>query len=127
MTQCQARYYLLDMGLFKRKQSSASMGHSGDDQVLEQLAQLGTEDQSPRLWEHFVYCDDEDGAAVLESGASATGWSVDRVAPEYHGIVAKRSDLPVNAKTVAEAREFFERLAASVPGGDYDGWGAEGD
>ena len=119
--------YGLRMGLFKRKQPATSTGHSGDDQVLEQLAQLGTDDQSPRVWEHFVYCDDEDGAAILESGALAAGWSVDRVVPEYHGIVAKRMDLPVNPKTVAEAREFFEGLAASVPGGDYDGWGAEGD
>lgn len=115
------------MGLFKRKQPAASTGHSGDDQVLSQLTQLGNDDRSPRLWEHFVYCDDEDGAATLESGATAGGWSVERVVPEYHGIVAKRSDLPVNAKTVAEARGFFERLAASVPGGEYDGWGAEGD
>ncbi len=46
--------------------------------------------------------------------------------PDYHGIVAKRSDLPVNAETVSDAREFFEALAATVPGGDYDGWGAEG-
>ncbi|MBC7763051.1 MAG: ribonuclease E inhibitor RraB [Candidatus Saccharibacteria bacterium] len=115
------------MGLFKRKQPSASFSLSGDDQVLEQLAHLGADDQAPRLVEHFVYCDDEAGAAVLETGATAAGWSVDRVVREYHGIVAKRSDLPVNVRSVSEAREFFERLAASVPGGDYDGWGAEGD
>lgn len=117
----------MSMSLFKRKQPAASTGHAGDDEVLAQLAQLGSDDQLPRLWEHFVYCDDENGAAVLERGASAAGWTVDRVVPEYHGIVAKRSDFPVNAETVSEAREFFESLAASVPGGDYDGWGAEGD
>lgn len=115
------------MRFFKRKQVAASTGHAGDDEVLEQLAQLGTDAHVPRLWEHFVYCDREDGAAILERGALAAGWSVERVVPEYHGIVAKRSDLPVNAETVAEAREFFEHLAASVAGGDYDGWGAEGD
>jgi len=115
------------MRFFKRKQAAASTGHSGDDMVLAQLASLGTDPRAPRFWEHFLYCDDETGAAVLERGASAAGWSVDRVAPGHHGIVAKRSDLPVNAETVAEARVFFERLASSVAGGDYDGWGAEGD
>lgn len=115
------------MGLFRRKRRSPSPSHSGDDQVLEQLTKIGANDQTPRPWEHFIYCDDEEGAALLAGGASAAGWSVDRVAPGYNGIVARRSDIPVNSKTVAEARDFFERLAASVPGGDYDGWGAEGD
>lgn len=106
------------MGFFKRKRVAASTGHAGDDMVLAQLGGLGTDGRAPRLWEHLLYCDDEAGAAALERGASAAGWSVQRVAPGHHGIVAKRSDLLVNAATVAEAREFFEGLASSVPGGD---------
>lgn len=113
------------MGLFKRRRPAPPV-HAGDQQVLQQLTELGADPHAPRLQEHFVYCDNEDGAAVLEAGAATAGWTVRRVVPDYHGIVAKRSDLPVNAETVSDAREFFEALAATVPGGDYDGWGAEG-
>lgn len=113
------------MSLFGRKQSAPTSGHSGDDQVLRELRKRGADDTTPRLWEHFLYCDDEDGAARLEAESSATGWSVTRVDPQHHGIVAKRSDLPVNLTTVSEARQFFEGLASTVRGGDYDGWGAE--
>lgn len=115
------------MGLFKRNRPSASNGHEGDEQVLRQLAKMGADEVAPRRWEHFVYCDDQQGAAKLKSAASAAGWTVELVVPDYHGIVAERSDLPVNPSTVKEARSFFEDLAGSVPGGDYDGWGAEGD
>ncbi len=117
------------MGLFKkrRKTEPTTTGHAGDDQVLSQLEGMGTDLSRPRLWEHFVYCDDEDGAARLEAAAVEAGWTVQRVVPEYHGIVASRSDLAVTPGEVASARTFFEVLAGSVPGGDYDGWGAEGD
>lgn len=113
------------MGIFKRKTSEPSTGHKGDDQTLAQLKKTGADFDTPRAWEHFVYCDDEAGAAILEQRAREGGWDVERVDPEYHGIVAKRSDLAVNPGTVTETRAFFENLAASVAGGDYDGWGAE--
>lgn len=114
------------MGLFRRTQPPPSSGHTGDDQTLKGLRNVGADDTTPRVWEHFLYCDDEEGAARLEAEASAAGWNVTRVDPAYHGIVAERSDLPVNATTVSEARQFFEGLTSNVPGGDYDGWGAEG-
>jgi|GEM_PF-5236405 len=119
------------MGLFRRKTAPRAdlptSGHTGDDQVLAQLASLGTDLETPRLWEHFVYCDDEAGASLLAQRAVEAGWTVEHVVPEYHGIVARRGDQPVNPQTVAEARAFFESIAAAVPGGDYDGWGAQGD
>jgi hypothetical protein len=114
------------MGLFKRNQPLSSTGHPGDDLTLRQLQKHGLGTTSPARWEHFVYCDDEAGAATLERIASETGWTVERVDPAYHGIVAERSDLVISPQAVAEARGFFEKLAASVPGGDYDGWGAGG-
>lgn len=117
------------MGLFKKrtKTEAATTGHAGDHDVLSQLEGMGTDLSKPRLWEHFIYCDDEKGAARLEAAAVEAGWTVQRVVPEYHGIVASRSDLAVTPDEVKSAREFFEALARSVPGGDYDGWGAEGD
>ena len=77
-----------------------------------------------RHWVHYVYCDDESGAAVLEAAASSGGWDVRRVATDHHGIIAERSDLAVNLETLPDVRRFFEDLARSVPGGDYDGWEA---
>lgn len=112
------------MGLFSRKPSIPPTGHPGDDQLLEMIARSKGGLESPRPWIHYLYCDDETGAATLEAGASEAGWLVQRVVPEYHGIVAERVDLAVNSETVPEIRRFFESLASAVPGGDYDGWEA---
>ena len=79
------------MGLFTRRRSGRpSSGHAGDDQVLGQLEAMGADLSRSRLWEHFVYCDDEEGAAQLEAAAVDAGWDVQRVAPGDHGIVASR-------------------------------------
>jgi len=114
------------MGIFRRKRPEPPTGHDLDEQTLAKLQEIGADSDTPRLWEHFVYCDDESGAAILESRASEAGWDVEQFDAKPHGIVASRRDRPVNTQTVADARMFFEGLAASVPGGDYDGWGAEG-
>ncbi len=114
------------MGLFKRRPPAPVTGHAGDDATLAQLVRLRVDLTRPRLWEHFLYCDDADGERFLEARARHAGWDVAAVA-SGHGIVASRSDLPVDASTVPEARTFFESLAAHVDGGEYDGWGAEGD
>jgi len=36
--------------------------------------------------------------------------------------VATRRDLPINVATLVQWRTYFERLAKTVPKGDYDGW-----
>ncbi|WP_332642260.1 ribonuclease E inhibitor RraB [Aeromicrobium sp.] len=115
------------MGIFGRKPAAPQLpttGHAGDDQLLAMIAQSDGGLEVPRHWLHYVYCDDNEGAAVLEAGAAAGGWTVQRVVPEHSGIVAEREDWPVNLETVPQVRAFFESLAASVPGGDYDGWEA---
>jgi hypothetical protein len=114
------------MGIFKRKRPEPPTSQDLDEQTLAKLQEVGADSDTPRLWEHFIYCDDESGAAILEGRASEAGWDVEQFDAKPHGIVASRRDRPVNPQTVAEARTFFEELAASVPGGDYDGWGAEG-
>ena len=88
---------------------------------------MGAAPDRPRLFEHFVYCDSESGAASFEQQARAEGWETTRVAAGGFGIIASRSDQAVNEGTVANARVFFDRIAGSVSGGDYDGWGAEAD
>ena len=114
------------MGSFRRRRPESLTGHAGDDQVLASLANVG-DLSNPRLWEHFLYCDDEAGADVLEARAREAGWNVEQVDPQYHGIVASRSDRAVTPEAVTEARGFFEGRVAAVAGGEYDGWGAEGD
>ena len=115
------------MGLFRRRPPAPVTGHAGDDAILAQLVRLRTDLTRPRRWEHFVYCADADGERFLTARARHAGWHVEPLASGDHGIVASRADLPVDASTVPEVRTFFESLAAQVDGGDYDGWGAEGD
>ena len=113
--------------MFGREAPKPGNGQDSDTRTLRELQKVGAAADKPRLFEHFVYCDDEPAAASLEAQARAEGWQTTRVAPGGHGIVASRSDLPVNEGTVADARTFFERIAASVRGGEYDGWGAASD
>lgn len=95
-----------------------------DVAAVEQLETLGVDVSRPLMVQHFTYCDDEGGAAALESMATARGWAVTRVDPAYCGIVAMRSDQVVTVDVIAQARSFFESIASKVPGGDYDGWTA---
>ena len=115
------------MGIFRRKPTGPALpssGHEGDDQLLGFLSQTDGGLSATRHWVHYVYCDDESGAATMEATALAGGWDVRRVDPGHHGIIAERSDLAVNLETTPDVRRFFEGLARSVPGGDYDGWEA---
>ena len=118
------------MGLFSRKPKlpaafSPSTGHPGDDQLLGIFAAAEGGFTAPRDFVHYVYCDTAEGAASLESQAILEGWMVRRVS-QGEGIIANREDLPVNDTTVPAARAFFERIAAGVDGGEYDGWEASG-
>ncbi len=113
------------MGLFTRRPPAPVTGHAADDAMLAQLARLRTDLTAPRRWDHFLYCADADGTRFLTARARHAGWQVEPMASGDEGIVASRSDLPVDASTVVEARAFFEALASQVAGGEYDGWGAE--
>lgn len=115
------------MALFGRKPKPQPAfpptGNPLDDLTMQQLAIHGADFNVPRDWVHYVYCQTDEGAAELETVASAAGWTVRRAATGS-GIIANRIDMPVNGHTVPEVRGFFEGLAARVPGGEYDGWEA---
>lgn len=115
------------MGLFRRRSPAPVTGHGADDATLARLVRMRADLSRPRRWEHFVYCADAEGQHFLTARARHAGWEVTELASGDHGIVASRADLPVDASTVPEARAFFEALASQVRGGDYDGWGADGD
>lgn len=110
----------------KTKDSEPSTDDLLDLHTLQRLQEVGADTEVPRLWEHFLYCDDAAGAEHLAEQATAAGWSVTTDTTDEPYIVASRTGI-VNADTIAEARAFFESLATTVPGGDYDGWGAEAD
>ena len=120
------------MGLFRRGPKAApqpsapatpSTGNPDDDQLLAILAGTPSGPDAARDWIHYLYCTTAAGAASMEARAREAGWAVRRV-HEGEGIVASRQDLAVTPSTVAEVRPFFEGLAGSVPGGEYDGWEA---
>jgi hypothetical protein len=111
------------VAILRRKPKFPPTGDPLDDKVMQQLAKQGVDFNVPRDWVHYVYCDADEGASRLQADAESAGWKVRRVA-EGSGIVANRDDLPVNGSTVPTVRAFFRGLAASVPGGDYDGWEA---
>ncbi|RUQ96793.1 ribonuclease E inhibitor RraB [Labedella endophytica] len=116
------------MGLFNRRKKPVApaaplTGNADDDQLLAILATTPGGPDAPRDWVHYLYCATAEGAAAMEARAAEAGWSVRRV-HEGEGIVASRQDLAVTAQAVIECRAFFEALAASVDGGEYDGWEA---
>lgn len=114
------------MALFRRKPKLPDYprnGNSLDDAVMEQLALSGVDFTLNRDWVHYVYCDSAHDATSLSTAAIAAGWNV-RPTQMGNGFIANRADKPVNGQTVPEARQFFEGLAAQVPGGEYDGWEA---
>lgn len=122
------------MGLFRRRPkhvsapesgvgSAPSTGNPDDDQLLAILAGTPSGPNAPRDWIHYLYCATAEGAADMEARAREAGWIVSRV-HEGEGIVASREDLAVTAAAVVETRAFFEALAASIEGGEYDGWEA---
>lgn len=109
----------------KRPLPIPTTGHAGDDQLLLMIAAAKGGLTAPREWVHYLYCNTAAGAGVLEAAAVADGWRVRRVS-EGEGIIASRSDLPVDRVNVVESRRFFEDLGSSVEGGEYDGWEAAG-
>lgn len=116
------------MGLFNRRSKRVPeavpvTGNADDDQLLAILATTPGGPDAPRDWIHYLYCATAEGAASMEARASEAGWSTRRV-HEGEGIVASRQDLAVTPSAVIEYRAFFEGLAASVDGGEYDGWEA---
>ncbi|WP_291057831.1 hypothetical protein [Herbiconiux sp.] len=64
----------------------------------------------------------------MATAASKGGWDLQRVAEAASGtgwvVIAEPRGVILTPDTVISARTFFERLATTVPGGDYDDWEA---
>ena len=102
-------------------------GHAGDDVLLAQIASR-SDLEAPRHWVHYLYVKDEPTARSAAEVVAAAGWSIQRVdvsaqgGPE--GVVIAEAHAVTSSEAVREARLFFEGVAATHDGGDYDGWEA---
>jgi hypothetical protein len=83
---------------------------------------------APRHWVHYLYVQDEPQARSAAEVVSAAGWQIQRVdvragdGPEW--VVIAKGQAITSLGAVREARLFFEGVAATHEGGDYDGWEA---
>ncbi|MFB2584584.1 ribonuclease E inhibitor RraB [Herbiconiux liukaitaii] len=115
------------MGIFRRGKKTVTPGNPLDDQTLRALGKR-SDLTVPRHWIHYIYCADEEGAQVIAAAASQDGWDLQRVDHAASGtgwvVIAEQRGVVVTPERVQSARAFFEQLALSVPGGDYDGWEA---
>ncbi len=104
-----------------------STGHPGDDILLAQIA-TGSDIGASRHWVHYLYVADEAQARSAAEVIAAAGWDIQRVeesaagGPQWVVIAETRAATTPNA--VREARMFFEGVAGTHAGGDYDGWEA---
>lgn len=119
------------MALFrKRGDKLPTTGHPGDAQLLTILATQHGPLEKPRHWIHYLYVADEPAARAAEGRIRSGGWQIQKVDEAAKGpgwvVIAERHDATLNPETVAQARAFFESVARSVAGGDYDGWEASG-
>ncbi|HEX6149372.1 ribonuclease E inhibitor RraB [Nocardioides sp.] len=121
------------MGIFRRRTGHQShltlpsTGHAGDDALLAQIA-AHTDLEAPRHWVHYLYFEDELQARGAAEVIGSAGWQIQRVdvsasgGPDWVVIIETHAATTPNA--VREARLFFEGVAATHAGGDYDGWEA---
>ena len=115
------------MGLFKRRQKAVTTGNPLDDDMLREIG-ARSDLTLPRHWVHYIYCASESGAQTMATAASGDGWDLQRVGEAASGggwvVIAEQRGVVLTPERVTSARMFFEQLAKSVPGGDYDGWEA---
>ncbi len=122
------------MALFRRSAKAVpaidlpTTGHSGDDALLQQIA-ARSDLSGGRHWVHYLYFPGEADARAAAEVISAAGWDLQRVARGADGgplwvVIAERHGAVTSPAAVGEARTFFEVVAATHGGGEYDGWEA---
>jgi hypothetical protein len=115
------------MGLFSRRSALSRTGNPEDDELYALIAQR-SDIRAPRHWMHYLYFADEKGARAACAAAVDHGWTLQRVGAPAPGeewiVIAERRDTIVTPEAIRDARAFFGALAASIRGGEYDGWEA---
>jgi hypothetical protein len=111
----------------RKREDAFKTGHSGDDALLAQIAGRSNL-MAPRHWVHYLYCADEASARRAATEIAAGGWAIQGVDAAAQGpgwvVIAEQHNVVTSLDAVRAARGFFEGIAASVDGGDYDGWEA---
>jgi hypothetical protein len=112
---------------FRTPPDLPTAGHAGDDALLAQIASR-SDLEAPRHWVHYLYVQDEPQARSAADVVSAAGWQIQRVdvaaGGGRGGVVVAEAQAVTSPEAVREARLFFEGVAATHEGGDYDGWEA---
>lgn len=123
------------MKLFRRQAGRAAppgldlptSGDPGDDALIAQIASR-SDISTPRHWVHYLYVADEAQARSAAEVVTAAGWGIQRVdvsaggGPEW--VVIAEAHAVTSPDAVREARLFFEGVAGTHDGGQYDGWEA---
>lgn len=112
------------MGFFKRKKLSTA---ELDAMTLSTLESEGADFSEVREVIHYVYSTNRDALADAAATTTAAGWATSMNAYEDTFVVEFATNKVINADVIAGDRLLFEGIAASLPGGDYDGWVASVD
>jgi regulator of RNase E activity RraB len=105
-------------------------GNDEDDEILRQIAARTSLDL-PRDCEHFLLVPDEDTAEMAARPLIDFGWEVtigysdggDDEDPAWC-VFAELKGVILTPALVRSTREMFEKIAAALPGAEYDGWQA---
>lgn len=121
------------MGIFRRtvdRRSSPNLessGHPLDDELLAQIASR-SDIEARRHWVHYLYFKDEPQARSAALVVGSAGWQIQHVDVAAGGgpqwVVIAETHAVTTPDAVRDARLFFEGVAATHDGGEYDGWEA---
>jgi hypothetical protein len=94
-----------------------------DERVLDHLAELGCDPDSPRESRHFLYLPARSGADAVAASLVGDGWEACVEQSNDHFLVVATRVRALTRPLVRETRKRLE-LLASEHGGLYDGWEA---
>jgi UDP-N-acetyl-D-mannosaminuronic acid transferase (WecB/TagA/CpsF family) len=98
-----------------------------DRATLAALVDAGADLANERNVRHYLYGGERnsvEGAAATLRGLGYNVEVADAATGSGFVAIAERRQV-VNLESATEARDVFERLAADIPDGEYDGWEAE--
>lgn len=113
------------MAPFKKKTREMSTADA-DAKLLEVLTLQGADLSNPRSVRHLLFAEREEEVPATVKRLELEGFTVTTrksAAGEKWLVLAERTEV-VSAASVAAGRILFERLAATMHGGEYDGWEA---
>lgn len=114
------------MALFRKKSPTPPTKTELDAATLDQLVSHGAVLTNQRNIRHYLYARNEEATPQAAEELRSLGYTVESrsaATGDTWLLLAEREEV-VDSTSVAAARQLFERLSASMDGGDYDGWEA---